>query len=598
MPRLLALLRNFGSDERGVFAVIFGLMAIVLVAMGGAVVDYVTLEQTRNRAQLALDAAALALQAEIFKVPINKTDIQNKAQALLVERIGDARITATMDPVQADPASGTLSLSAHMSVPTAFVQLVGVPTLEARIVSEATRQMLELEVAMVLDNSGSMSSNRRMEYLKEAAACATNILFYDKVNDACTPLDTRNPAENVAISIVPFTIMVNVGTQFKDAAWLDWAGGSAIAKLNFDNDDNDSNNFTGVVDRKKLFEQTGVPWRGCVEARRAPHDTTDAAPDTPQTKFLPMFSPDTERTGTNDYLDDLLGSCSINQCTRVTEETSCSRNWLGQLSCSNSTVRYTKTVGTNNTGPTSTSCIGSGWTLARENQVISGSIRTTTSVFSPLSTRELRERMCKYNATPVVDGTNSGPNANCPEVSLLPLTRSVGDVQARIRAMRANGNTNIQQGAMWGVHALSPSEPLTQGLVNTNAAVSKNLIIMTDGFNEPASATSYFSWGFARDGRLADTDGIPGNENETNVTSGSAMTAAMDRKTVATCATAKAADIKVFTIGLSSPNAQATKVLQDCSSGEGYAYFPKSPAELKDVFRRIAAQLAQLRLAK
>ena len=59
-------LKRFRADERGVFAIMFGLMAVVLIAMGGAVVDYVSLEQTRNRAQVALDAAALALQPEIF----------------------------------------------------------------------------------------------------------------------------------------------------------------------------------------------------------------------------------------------------------------------------------------------------------------------------------------------------------------------------------------------------------------------------------------------------------------------------------------------------------------------------------------------------
>ncbi len=51
------LILRFARDERGVFAVIFGLLAIVLIAMGGAVVDYVSLEQTRSRAQTALDSA-------------------------------------------------------------------------------------------------------------------------------------------------------------------------------------------------------------------------------------------------------------------------------------------------------------------------------------------------------------------------------------------------------------------------------------------------------------------------------------------------------------------------------------------------------------
>ena len=61
MSPFLSLVGRFGRDERGVFAVVFGLMAIVLIALGGAVVDYVALQQARSRAQIALDAAALAL---------------------------------------------------------------------------------------------------------------------------------------------------------------------------------------------------------------------------------------------------------------------------------------------------------------------------------------------------------------------------------------------------------------------------------------------------------------------------------------------------------------------------------------------------------
>ena len=63
-------------------------MAIVLVALSGAVVDYVALEQARNRSQVALDAAALALQPLIFEDPIDIADITAKAEALLHDRLG------------------------------------------------------------------------------------------------------------------------------------------------------------------------------------------------------------------------------------------------------------------------------------------------------------------------------------------------------------------------------------------------------------------------------------------------------------------------------------------------------------------------------
>ncbi len=45
-----SLVRRFWRDERGAFAVIFALMAVVLVAMGGSAVDFTVLQQARTRA--------------------------------------------------------------------------------------------------------------------------------------------------------------------------------------------------------------------------------------------------------------------------------------------------------------------------------------------------------------------------------------------------------------------------------------------------------------------------------------------------------------------------------------------------------------------
>lgn len=100
MRKLSQLVDQFRRDEQGAFLALFGVMAIVVVAMSGAVVDFVSIEQARNRAQVALDAAALALQPSIY----SDTDaqIQSKAEALLNERIGDTSITAQIVEITTD----------------------------------------------------------------------------------------------------------------------------------------------------------------------------------------------------------------------------------------------------------------------------------------------------------------------------------------------------------------------------------------------------------------------------------------------------------------------------------------------------------------
>ncbi|WIJ24670.1 TadE/TadG family type IV pilus assembly protein [Devosia sp. RR2S18] len=326
MHRFTDLLLRFGRDERGVFAVVFSVMAIVLIALGGAVVDYVRLEQTRNRAQVALDAAALALQPEIFKKPLHEADIKAKAQALIQDRVGSEglggdEITSSVEIARADVVNGSLYLEGKINVPTAFVRLVGVNNLGATFFAEATRKMLNLEVAMVLDNSGSMQQNNRMAYLKTAATCATNILFFDDAvdEDTCEPLVGAASSDKVKIGIIPFTTMVNIGTQFANASWLDWSGQSSIAKLNFDNDDYDGNNFDGLVDRKALFTKTNTAWRGCVEARLAPNDTTDEPAVNSSAKFVPFFVPDGHYGTSSSYISDTGGTCAIDKCTKTVE---------------------------------------------------------------------------------------------------------------------------------------------------------------------------------------------------------------------------------------------------------------------------------------
>ncbi|HTN63780.1 MAG TPA: hypothetical protein VL147_19870, partial [Devosia sp.] len=403
-------------------------------------------------------------------------------------------------------------------------------------------------------------------------------------DDSCVPVSTTKTVEDVSIGIVPFTVMVNIGTQFKDATWLDWAGKSSVARINFDTQAN----------RKDLFDTTGTTWAGCVEARKSPYDTTDEEPSTipgkEDTLFVPMFVPDgvspyliKDRWGNvvNDagsrgnYMDDIppdsAKTCPIMTC---------------RVDTKNGSSSYTLTIGTKVTYPKA-SCVP-----ASDPVWISSTNSGKTNTYSLLSRKELQSRVCKYTGVSV---SNSKTNAGCPSVPVLPMTEAPKLVLDKISDMVANGSTNIQQGAIWGVHALTHGEPLTQGRVRNDTDVRKALIIMTDGENDPPFYDSdfnggdYFSWGFPYDGRLADTRDEVSTETK--------IRAIQDAKTIAACATAKALGMEVFTIGLSSPAGVKT-MLTTCSSGANYAFFPNSPDQLIPTFRNIANQLAPLSITK
>ncbi len=645
MIAFVSLIAQFRRDERGVFAVIFGIMAVVLVALSGAVVDLVSMEQARTRAQVALDAAALALQGDVFLTPLNAAAIKTKAQGLMDENNNDDRVTAVVANPTINVAEGSLLLTADLKIKTIFVALVGVSEMKARISSQATRKQLKLEVILALDNSGSMSWDSRMVYLKQAAKCATNILFYNGKVDAtsaCNPLGGATMSPDVKMGIVPFNTGVNVGASNSGQAWIDTNGISPIANDNFDNDDNDATPFTGAVNRLALYTSiTNDDWRGCIEAR--PHvstvggnsnrfyDTDDTVPTAadPSSLFVPQFAPDNSESTTslgsgNNYTDDAPPSCNrigaTVKCTWKEVKKGCS----SYGSCTG-TITNTYTFA----GPTSPlpypqacDCPGGTWSSDTGTNSYTGGwpnrTYTRTRVCNtnyipvynpPLSERELQERLCKYTGAALSYTTGAmGPNQDCPNASILPLTATPASVHTAIDAMTAYGATNIHEGAAWGFRALSPTEPFTQGTPYAQAT-SKTLIVMTDGEN-----TAYPT------GDLNGADyyspyGYPYNSNNAAASYGSninrlgaygwtatALQAEMNVRTAQACTNAKAAGIKIYTIGLATQNtsdpATITAMLTACASAPENAYFPADPAELNDVFKAIAGQLGQLRIAQ
>lgn len=583
------LLKKFARDESGVFMVVFAVMAIALIATAGAVVDFVSIDQTQNKAQLALDSAALALQPQIYTQ--TKSQLQAKAQAILTDRIADPKIGAVVNAVDVNTTNGTLFFRAELKIPMAFVALVGIDQMTTQIIAQSTRKKLYVEVALVLDNSGSMAWDSRLTNLKSASKCAINILFYG----TCSPGSGAVKNANTKVGLVPFNFFVNVGASHANDLWIDKAGKSVIAKDNFDNDDNSSTPFAGPVDRLALYAgMVGQSWKGCVEARPYPYSVNDTAPTpgNPDTLFVPEFAPDEPDSGSysNNYITD-----TPNVCNAVTGSCTCTissssgggkdKDKEDGGSSTTSSCTYTKNDGTVTSGSNVCSC-GSYTPGTYTCKVYSSS--------SGLSDRVRQERLCKYSgASPSYSGSSRGPNAGCPNASIQPLTDNIATLTSKIDAMVADGATNIHMGAAWGFRVLSPGEPFTEGRPY-DTATSKVMILMTDGENtyytsSNMNGTSYYApYGYLWNGRLG----------KIGVDNASSMQTKVDGLTVETCNNAKAAGITVYTIGLSPPN-QATKdMLTACASSPKNAYFPAASSELNSVFATIAQQLSQLRIEK
>ncbi len=76
-----------------------------------------------------------------------------------------------------------------------------------------------------------------------------------------------------------------------------------------------------------------------------------------------------------------------------------------------------------------------------------------------------------------------GPNFGCSTQPLQRLTRDSSVLTGIIDNMVAGGSTNIHEGLMWGWRTISPKSVFADGAAYNNQAVSKIIVLMTDGAN-------------------------------------------------------------------------------------------------------------------
>ncbi|MEX2650538.1 MAG: pilus assembly protein [Alphaproteobacteria bacterium] len=228
--RLLRLLRRFARESRGVTHLIFALSLIPIVLAAGASIDMGRAYVVRARLSYALDSAGLA----VGSAPTNDvTELQTILEDYFSANYPEERLGVPATPVMTIDGN-TINLSATAELPTTLMNVIGIHVLQVSASSTIIKTTKGLEVAMVLDITGSMAGSK-IAALITASHAFVDILFGD---------DETNV--KLKIGIVPFNTTVNLGTGM----------GSYVK-------DEDAARFSPDT------------WKGCVEARPGGHDTTD-----------------------------------------------------------------------------------------------------------------------------------------------------------------------------------------------------------------------------------------------------------------------------------------------------------------------------------
>jgi Flp pilus assembly protein TadG len=645
-------MRSFLDDRRGNYALMTVVALVPLMGGVAIAVDFTEMSRQKQEVANALDAAGIATARQVVT---GATDDELKAYAkdFFEANLGSIDPATTALTVQLPTTTnggGTLKLSATLNYEPlffpAFKQIAGLgggaETIDFATSSEI-RLKNTLEVALVLDNSGSMgeygsgSGQKRIDLLKAAAKQLVDTL----AQQAAMIKQIDKP---VQFSLVPFAASVNVGPANADASWMDVEGLSPVHQENFDwstlnspskyaqkiagiwykKGDDWGEEVDDILSRFSLYkdmkhvssrewvatgqewvctryrrngtcrnghwQETGyfdetitayASWQGCVEARPYPYNVNDA-PASGGTANTGIGFGDPASMFVPMFAPDEPGDRWDEDGDPNRDDFNASNNW---------------------------------W---NDGAVTGGRARQVD--------------MPKYFKVRPYGATTQqgrGPNYSCTTRPITPLTdvttpEGLAAVKGDIDKMVANGNTNVPEGMAWGWRTISHGEPFTEGRPDTEKGNDKVVIVLTDGANtytdlsssnDPAgSKSTYAAYGYLQPGYnggsvgrlLLDTSAGQYDYSTSN------YTAALDSHMAALCANAKAGKILVMTVSLDLSTADATEnkaieALKACSSESRFRKDPATgqPAKLfwnatgsnlAEKFKEIADELSNLRI--
>lgn len=557
---------HFARHEGGNIATVMALAVMpLMIAVGGAI-DYSRASSAREHLQAATDSATISRTTDARNGTAMAT-IGTQIKAQVIAQTNDPNVTLPNNPTMSSDGTtmcvDTTSYSTNM-----FMNLVRVSTLPISAHSCTTFNLDSFEIAVVVDNSGSMANSALNGQTKMQAAITA-------ANNLVTAMSSTPPGvPRTAFSVVPFSSSVNVGQANAAKPFMDTTGKSSFHFKSFQMPSGASWLPTSKFQMNTLV---GSGWYGCVEERPAPYMTSDTAANSStswDTLYVPFFYPDendSNQYSIVDYLDDNGGSCT-------------------------------------------------------SNDVYYQADRNNTSL------KDGQSKVCKYKNGVKKSGNSLfgtgyplGPNVTCTVDALTPLTTDTTIVTNAINGMSAAGDTNIMTGVMWGWRTISPNGPfnasagaLTVGpqvaksYGYTNAAGGKNhkvLVLLTDGDNHwggqagdsaiygsDHNGSAYSAFGFFAENRIG---------GSTKPTTAANAYSQMNAITLEACTNAKAAGIEIYTVGVTASDGISSagqSLLLSCATtdkpGEKHAYVAADGAELIAAFQKIANSMSNLRVSR
>ncbi len=612
----LGLARRLGSDVRGNVAMLFGLSLPVLILMTLGGVDIHRMSTVRVNLQDALDAAALAAarspyteDADLQRVGL--AALRANLQAYPNVTLEEAQTSFTLsddDVVIADARVQVKTLVANIFLPP-YGQLMD-DYLPVGSHSEVDRSSRNLEVALVLDVTGSMAGERITD-LKAAAKELVDII----VQPVQSPYYSK-------LALVPYSMGVNLGSN-ANAARGTPAGYANItgAVINLVGTEK---LITGATQARPVvitsaghgFSNNDVVWitgaSGMTQLNNKAYRVQNSTTNTFELYTLAGYRVDGR------YWNTYSGNAKVRRCQNNDCSITITANGHGM---SNNDYVYVTGVG--------------GMTQINNETFLVGNVTTNTFTIDPnlsaltpytsggrawcaqqgctyfafenmygdLQTHQISS--CVTERTGAQAYTDVSPSSarvgrnypsassnTCLDATLQPLTSNKSTLKTAIDGYSVEGSTAGQIGIAWGWYMVSPN---FNGLWPSNAAGAYNtadtlkaVIIMTDGeFNTP-----YCSGVISRQAG----EGSGSNTGKINCDADNGNPFDQGR---ALCAAMKARGVLVYTVGFQiTAGGNAANMLQACASTPANYYLAGSGGDLSEAFAAIGRDITQLRISK
>jgi Flp pilus assembly protein TadG len=558
----------FLRSKRGNVAMMFAVALVPLMIGAGAGLDFARAMLVRQQMGEALDAAALAVGST--------TGLTQASAQALAQKYFNANYTVDQTqygtPTISIPATGynstgSVVITATNSMPTVLMQLAGISSLPVTTSSNVIWGQSKLWVALVLDNSGSMSQGDATGSKMSALINASQQLLTILQNAASNPGD-------VQVSVVPFVHTVNVGTANVGAAWIDWTDWNSppiVDQTNYiyqqDTDLMLNNNPLNTFGPGDSCPYGGAAGYRCAASPANNTNCTGAgganciATIASAGAYKGYICPGMHSGGTQDG----LGYHFYNGC------------WTGIVSSPAVTISSGNGATCTGHAAANCTCTGAGAAKVCKTKVwnhvwVANSHNTWTGC--------LMDRKQPYD----IADTTPGPantlfpavnNEYCGPATIAPLSFNWASLSTQINAMTPFGATNQAIGVAQGWQTITTGSPY--GAPALPANTSRYIILLSDGLN-----TMDRWWG----------DG----SNE-----GTAADGNIDTREEATCDAAKADGVVIYSIYVNVANvggAGNSAPLSYCASDPTKYYALTTTNAVVTTFNQIAQQITNVRVVK